>query len=182
MGCLDGMSCYLVGGIDRAKDDGVGWRRDLKEKALKRGLGIKFADPTDKPKSLGDEIPLEIGEEKEAVKNLKRLGKWKEALAIVHKYRRFDLRMVDTRDFIIAHIDTTIHICGTYNEVFLAEAQHKPILVIMEEPLYNIPDWLMDVVNVPDEIFSSVDACLDHLVALDNGDCELDDRWVKLLL
>lgn len=178
---LDGMSVYLAGAIDRAPDDGVAWRKSIIQKSIERGLKLQWFDPCNKPKSLGNDIPGEIGEEKRKVKQFKKEGQWEKAKEIVHKYRRYDLRMVDTRDFIIAKIDPDIHLCGTYQEIFLAEQQHKPILAIMDKPFCEIPDWLMDVIR-KEELFNGVNDCVNYLVKVNNGEISMDDRWVKLLI
>jgi len=179
---LSGMSCYLVGPVDRAKDDGIGWRREFREKINNRNIPIEVFDPTDKPSSLGNIIYNETGVEKHKIQEYKRNGNIQEAINIIHKVRRYDLRMVDTTDFIVIYVDIDVHMCGSYDELFTAERQHKPLLAIVNPPLYeNVPDWLLDVIKQK-EFFISVDECLDYLENINNGIIEMDDRWVKLVL
>ncbi len=176
---LKGLTVYLAGPIDRAKDDGLTWRNEVKRKLKEKNIKVKVFDPTHKPKSLGTKIPSEIGEEKKLVKDLKRKGEWDKAAKIVNIYRRYDLRMVDTCNFFVIYIDTDIHSCGSYNELFLAETQHKPIFGIIKQKKEDLPDWLMDVINY-NELFESVEEFIQYLMCLDNGEIELDDRWVKI--
>ena len=166
----------MAGGIDRIEDSGIQWRINLKNKAIEKGLEIKWLDPCDKPEWLGSEV----GTEKSLTKKLINEGKWQEAREYVKKFRHFDLRAVDISDFMIVKIDIKTHICGTYDEIFTAEDQLKPILVIMGEgqKKEDIPTWLISFIN-EDNIFESEDECINYLVKINNGEIKLDDRWVK---
>ena len=97
-------------------------------------------------------------------------------------FRHYDLRSIDWSDFVIVKIDITTHLCGSYDEVFLAERQSKPILVIIGESQtkYDIPTWLVAFIN-EDEIFNNEDECIDYLVKINNGEICLDERWVDLI-
>ncbi len=70
--------------------------------------------------------------------------------------RNVDLRMVAVSDFLIVNIDVETHACGTYNELFLANEQSKPILVHVEQGKRECPDWLL--------------ACLPHEHIFDTWD------------
>lgn len=170
MGKLLGSLCYLAGPIDQASDDGVGWRKHVRIKCGHRG--IKFIDPTDKRWGT-----REIGEEKKLVRSLLDQGKFKEVQQIVHPFRREDLRSVDVSDFLIAYIDPTIHMCGTYDEIFTAEREKKPRLAFINGGRKYGPTWIFDVFDV-DDMFDSVDELIDRVIALDEGTYPMDDRWV----
>jgi hypothetical protein len=148
-GQLKGASCFLSGPIDRVSDDGVQWRLYIKEKAEEMDLGLSFFDPCDKPAGLGSEI----GVEKTQVQDLIRENKWQEAQDFVKTFRRYDLRGVDTSDFLIVKVDLDVHMCGTYDELFTAEREQKPILVIMGkgQKKEDIPTWLIAFIH-EDEI------------------------------
>jgi hypothetical protein len=178
-GFLKGATCFLSGPIDRVDDDGVQWRNYIKEQSKKRDLGLSFFDPCDKPEGLGSEI----GVEKFKVQNLIKEGKWDEARDFVKTFRRYDLRGVDTSDFIIVKVDMKVHMCGTYDELFTAEREQKPILVIMGagQKREDIPTWLISFIR-PSEIFETEDECLDHLEKLNNGEVSFDSRWVPIKL
>ena len=172
---LTNITAFLSGGIDRVKDDGVGWRREIKRKCKRAKLPLKFFDPTDKPKGLGSEI----GDEKLRVQKLMGQGKWEQAKAAVKIFRRYDLRMVDHSHLYIIYIDLSLHYCGTYNEFNVAERQGKPIFVIMAPGYskYDIPVWAIASVN-EGEVFESIDECVEHLKLLQEGKIVFDRRWV----
>jgi hypothetical protein len=176
-GLIKGATCFLSGPIDRVADDGVQWRNYIKEQSEKRDLGLSFFDPCDKPEGLGSEI----GIEKNKVRDLLQEGKWEEAQDFVKVFRRYDLRGVDTSDFLIVKVDMNVHMCGTYDELFTAEREQKPIFIIMGtgQKKLDIPTWLIAFIR-PDEIFETEDECLDHLEKLNKGELEFDRRWVPI--
>jgi len=123
--------------MDRAKDAGVGWRR-----AIRKAMGdidILWLDPTRKP--------IDIGVEDDASRRLRKKAKAAGDLQTVidemHSIRRVDLRMVDVSDFLVVNLDLDIHACGTYEEIFLANRQKKPVLVHVEQGIRQTPDWLL---------------------------------------
>lgn len=178
MNDLDGKRCVLSGGIDRVPDDGVEWRLYVRKECTKRGLDIIFFDPCDKPNGLGSEIGVEKTEVRELINN----DQWEEAREFVKTFRHYDLRAIDWSDFVIVKIDITSHLCGTYDEIFLAERELKPIFVIMGDgqTKYDIPTWLIAFIN-EHEIFNSEDECIDYLEKINSGEILLDERWVNLI-
>lgn len=176
MNYLYNMVCYLIGPIDRVKDDGIVWRQEIRQKCEDANFNILFLDPTDKPKHLNQSIK----EEKYKIRELLEEGNWKEAKKAASKIRHYDLRMVDTSNFCIIYIDIESHMCGSYDELFTAERQQKPVLVIMKQKKKDIPGWLVSFIK-EDEVFESIDECVEYLQKIDNGSIELDDRWVKLI-
>ena len=89
------------------------------------------------------------------------------------------MRSVDYSDAIIALIDSDIHMCGTYNEIFLAESQHKPILAIIKGGPAKAPGWIFDVIRWQ-EMFCSVEECVEYLDKIDKSEIDIDDRWVLI--
>jgi hypothetical protein len=174
---LDGIRCVLSGAIDRVADDGVEWRNSVEAKCKKKKLNIIFFNPCKKPNGLGSEI----GVEKNKVRKLINEDKWEDAKEYVKTFRHYDLRAIDWSDFVIIKIDITQHLCGSYDEIFLAERELKPIFVIMGEgqTKYDIPTWLVSFIN-KDEIFENEDECINYLMKINNGEILLDERWVKL--
>lgn len=174
---LTGVKVFLSGPIDRVKDDGVGWRREFIKKCKKAKLPLTYLDPTDKPKDMGSEI----GDEKIRIQQLMKKGKWKQAQEEVKQFRRYDLRMVDHCHLYVMYMDVTVHACGTYDECYTAERQHKPLFIIMAsgQSKYDIPSWLVALMD-EDEVFESIDDCVDHLKLLNNGKILLDNRWVMV--
>lgn len=177
MKSLDGVKVFLSGGIDRVEDDGVGWRKEFRRKCKRAKLPITFLDPTDKPKDMGSEV----GDEKLRIQKLMQGGKWEQAKSEVKIFRRFDLRMVDHCHLYVVYIDLNIHYCGTYDEFNVAERQGKPIFVIMAPGFskYDVPSWSVASIN-EDEVFESVDECVEHLKLLQEGKILFDRRWVMV--
>ncbi len=132
--------CYLIGGMDRAADAGVGWRR--RTKAELADLEIDFFDPTRKP--------IDVGVEDDDSRRLRRMAKQRGHFDLVRAemkpIRGVDLRMVDTSDFDICHLDLETYAFGTVEEITLANRQKKPILVHMEGGKDQAPDWLFAMI------------------------------------
>ena len=136
MNRLCGTRAYLAGAMDRVPDGGVVWREKITE--VLKPLGVTILDPCKKPIDIGGEDL----EDREFRAELKRSGQY-EALSKKMKLIRItDLRLVDVSDFLIVYVNTDVHMCGTYEEVVLANRQKKPILLMVEGGTKNTPDWL----------------------------------------
>jgi len=172
-GNLHGAMIYLSGPMEFVKDDGVGWRKKIKGLIEESGLELKIIDPTQKPGESEDTI----AENKKYQQMLQDTGRFDELAAFVHDYRRKDLRYVDICDALIAVIDKNTYQCGTLNEVFLAESQHKPILTICVGKEYELPRWLFDVIDRK-LLFETIEEVVEYLVKLNNQETPLDKTWV----
>jgi hypothetical protein len=161
MGSLDGKVFCLSGPIDNAADDGVGHRKLFKRLMTEAGIQASYLDPTDKP--VGGH--KEIGEEKKRCFELRQSRKFKELSEIVKLFRNQDLGMVREADIVIVYVDPNIHMCGTYNETFLAEWLLRPRYLIIEGGLEKCPLWLFDVFEL-DSMFDSVEQCVERLVEI----------------
>ncbi len=93
--------------------------------------------------------------------------------------RRSDLRYVDYSDCLLIYIDTDIHMCGTYHELFFGELQHKPRFVVIKGGWRKLPTWCIPIFK-RHEIFEDFDSCIEHIKRLDDGTITLDDRWVLI--
>ena len=182
-GKLYGACCYLSGAIESASDDGVGWRRRFIDLSKEANLHIDFIDPTNKPGG----IDVKIKEDKNYQIDLQNNGEFLKLKEYVSEYRRYDLRFVDLSDFLVVAINPKIHICGTYDEVFTAERQHKPIFFICEGGLKKLPRWLFGVVDVEDKdngirgnVFETIEQVIDELVQFDTGKIHMNDEWVLI--
>ncbi len=174
---LDGAQIYLSGGIDRVEDDGLGWRKEFRNRCNRAKLPVGFLDPTNKPDHLGSEV----GEEKNRVRVLLEAHKWEQAQNQAKYFRHIDLRMVDSCHLFVVYIDITSHLCGTYQELFLAESQSKPMFVIMApgQSKWDIPSWLVTVFD-EDDVFNDVKSCVEHLKLLHSGKIIFDDKWIMI--
>jgi nucleoside 2-deoxyribosyltransferase len=162
---------YLAGPIDRAPDGGVGWRQRLKEELA--DLQILWLDPTCKPTSAAPETP-EIRAQWEA---LRQVGDYQTLGRQLRQIRCVDLRLVDVADYLIVHLDQTISICGTMEEIAWANRQKKPILVHMEQGKNAIPMWLFGM--LPEQMMFSTWDDLTHYVRHIAHDQDIDPvkRW-----
>jgi nucleoside 2-deoxyribosyltransferase len=162
---------YLAGAMDRVPDRGTGWRDDITP--FLEQLGIIVFNPIKKPTCIG----LEDTSTHELKQQLKINEKYDELSKIAKTIRSVDLRLVDISDFLIVNLDLNIHPCGTYEEIFWANRQKKPILIHMMQGKKNTPDWLFGTIP-HDMIFSSWDEIKNYLIDINNNssiDCHR--RW-----
>jgi len=163
---------YLCGAIDRVADGGEEWRLRIRKNL--QHLEINWLDPTNKPIDIGKE-----DKESRKIRNqAKTAGNWDLVAEEMKPIRCVDLRMVDVCDFVVAYIDISVHACGTYEEVYLANRQKKPVLFVIEQGKEETPNWLMAA--FPHEyFFSSWEEMYDYLemVAYDKTYADDKGRW-----
>ena len=167
----------LIGPIDHLPDDGVGFRQEIKHKIIEAGLKVRFFDPTNKP--VGGF--KEIGHEKDHAFKLRAEGRFKELKAFVHAFRRQDLRAVHVSDIVVAYVDPDVHMCGSYNEILVAEQEDKPRLVVIKGGVKRCPLWLFDVFDT-EHMFDTIDDLVRHLVRIDSGEVQFDPTWMKAVV
>jgi len=142
--------------MDRVADGGETWRVNLQRKLA--DLQIYWLDPTHKPIDIG----IEDAKMRAEIVELKTIGAYDEIARQVKIIRAVDLRMVDISDFLIVNIDLEVQACGTFEELFLANRQKKPIIIHMEQGKENTPNWLVG--TLPHElIFSTWDEIENYL-------------------
>jgi uncharacterized membrane protein len=158
--------------MDRAADAGEGWRRNIRREV--HHLAINWLDPTRKPIDIGKED----NESRALRRQAKKVGDWDLVAREIKPIRCVDLRMVDVCDFVVVYIDTDVHACGTYEEIFLANRQKKPVLFVIEQGKENTPDWLMGA--FPEEyFFSSWEDLYEYMemIAYDQTYEDRNGRW-----
>jgi hypothetical protein len=138
---------YLCGAMDRVRDGGVGWRATIQDELA--DLEVLWLDPTNKPINLG----IEDLENRKYRHKCKEDENWPAVRNDMRIIRSVDLRMVDISDFLIVNLDADVHACGTYEELFLANRQKKPIIVHVEQGKQACPDWLFG--TIPHEMIFS---------------------------
>lgn len=170
MNKLRGSRCYLCGAMDRVKDAGVGWRKMIRQELQ---MGLNWLDPTRKPINVG----LEDDESRKRRKFNKAAGDFEAVRAEMKTIRHVDLRMVDICDFLIVNLDMDVHASGTYEELYLANSQKKPVLVHVEQGKANAPDWLFG--TLPDEyIFTDWKDLVNYVRGVAHGNIvDVHDRW-----
>lgn len=137
---LRNMRAYLCGGIDNVKDGGIGWRKRVGRWLVKRGTIV--LDPTDKPTDIGEESPQIRAHWNE----LKATGHFNELSAIMKTIRGVDLRMVDISDMLIVYLDRNQFPCGTFEELFLANREKKPTLIVSPQGKRGVSNWLFGTI------------------------------------
>lgn len=169
---LRGSSCYLAGPIDRVADSGKEWRDEITP--FLRDLGVTVFDPLRKPLDIG----LEDDDGRDTRILLKRNYQFDDLTKIVKVVRLADLRMVDKADFLIVNYDMSIHMCGTMEELFLANREKKPILIMCPQGKRNIPDWLYGV--MPHQFFFQNWEEVRHYINYVNGSEHVEHlkRWI----
>lgn len=136
MSRLKGTRAYLIGSIDRTADSGHGWRNALIP--YLEGLGVTVFNPLNKPIDIG----LEHDDARAARDKYKKAHNWDALTEVMKKVRCVDLRMVDVCDFLVCCLDLSEHPCGTYEELFWANREKKPILICCKQGKAQMPDWL----------------------------------------
>lgn len=171
---LKGQRVYLAGAMDRVPDRGMGWREHITP--VLKTLEINVFDPIKKPGAIG----LENEETHKVKQTLKLAKKYDQLTKIMKTIRAVDLRLVDISDFLIVHLDTDTHPCGTLEEIFLANRQKKPIIVHIQQGKHNCPDWLFG--TIPHELFFDTwDGIISYLYHI-NTSANIDslNRWYFL--
>jgi hypothetical protein len=162
---------YLAGAMDRVADRGNGWRDQITP--FLEHLEVIVFNPIKKPTTVGiEDITTHKFKQK-----LKLEKNYDELSQVMKTIRSVDLRLVDISDFLIVNLDLDIHPCGTYEEIFWANRQKKPIIVHMVQGKQNAPDWLFG--TIPHQmIFSTWDDIKNYLQNIHNNpDIIAYNRW-----
>lgn len=171
MNRLKNQRVYLAGAMDRVADRGKGWREYITP--FLESLGVVVFNPIKKPTAVGQE---DDATHRHKIK-LKLEKNYDELSHLMKTIRAVDLRLVDISDFLIVNLDLEIHPCGTYEEIFWANRQKKPIIVHMVQGKQLAPDWLFG--TIPHEmIFSSWESVCEYLSKVNtNSDIQTFNRW-----
>lgn len=167
---LRGSRCYLCGAMDRVQDGGIGWRTMLRDQLS--DLGIHWLDPTRKPINIASEDDIS----RKLRRKAKMIGDFEALVKEMKPIRCVDLRMVDICDWVAVDLNMDVHACGTYEEIFLANRQKKPVLIRVEQGKKAAPDWLFG--TVPHEhIFSTWEEMFEYVREVANGCTNNFGRW-----
>jgi hypothetical protein len=153
---LKNLYCYLSGPIDEATDNGVGWREDITP--FLEDMGVKVLNPLAHSFVGADKIPEKRKKMKILLENEKFEELHQEMKDLVH----MDLRSVDLASFVICNYDSTIHMCGTYEEIFSCNLSVKPCLLVHKKPRCQLSSWMYGRFP-PDHFFSSWDDLREYL-------------------
>ena len=171
---LKGLRVYLAGPIDHADDDGIGWRDMMKPFLTEKGM--LPLDPCDKPINYASYG--EVGEEKNKMMELKKMGRFFELSEQMKSICHVDLRMTDVADCVIVYINPEVPMCGTIHELINSLQQRKPTLVVVEGGKKNAPNWLFGIMDF-NFMFDSFDELKDFMCLVDEAAFTPDlTRWV----
>lgn len=163
MNKLNGLACYLSGPIDFDPDKGKSWRDDLT--LFLEPLNVKVFNPL-----------KHMFSNTEAIEKFKRpfmkecldSGKYDELRKEMKELNHWDLRAVDLSSFLIVFYNTSIHMCGTIEEMTQANKQTKPVLIMAKNGKKMLPSWLYG--RYPHEhFFESWDELKNYINNIDNN-------------
>lgn len=153
---LKDMRTYLVGAMDRVHDSGTGWRNVITP--YLKSMNVSVINPCNKP----IDSAKEDDDMRHWIEYYKESGQFDKIRNKFGHIRNADLRCVDISDFIIAHIDLSVHACGSYEEIVTANRQKKPTLIWCQQGKHKAPNWLFFM--LPHEhIFSTMEDLLNYL-------------------
>jgi len=176
MNRLKGLSAYLSGPIDFEKDLGHGWRNMITP--FLESMGVKVLNPLSPPFSGADKIPEKRIRMDNMLKNNQFEELHKEMKELVH----MDLRSVDLSSFIVCNYDSTIHMCGTYEEIFQASKSKIPVLLVHKKSRNELSSWMYGRFN-PQYFYASWDKLKMYLTDINSNPSynftEADEkRWL----
>jgi len=174
MNNLNKTKTYLAGAMDRVADGGFGWRDKLTP--LLENMGIQVLNPCRQP----IRNVTENEDTRARINYYKETGQYEKIKKEYSKIRNADLRCIDISDFIICHVDISVHMCGSYEEIVTANRQKKPILIWCEQGKNQAPNWLF--LMLPHEhIFSNMNQLVEHLSSIHMDDSLIkSNRWLFL--
>lgn len=141
---------YGSGQMDHCRESGKGWRKEIGS-WLNKELNCMFIDPYEKPVLHRDYSVIEDDKAFQARKEAIQAGNYKEARKLTKEMVSFDMRAVDKSDFLICYLNFNFRMCGTWDEVYRAADQRKPVLFMCEQGVSEMPPWLFG--RFPTELF-----------------------------
>ncbi len=168
---------YLCGSMDADRVAGAQWRQEITP--FLESLGCIVFNPYKKDvvdnkgfKETEDDNVFAIMQE------LQKEEKYDELKPIIKSIRQSDLRMVDHSDVMVAYLDFSKRLCGSWEEYFIGNKNKRPILTFSNVPKKEMPLWLFDV--VPHELlFNNIDEVKEYMRHI-HEDEVIDSlgRWV----
>jgi len=164
---------YLAGNLEHVLDEYL-WREQITNELSK--MGIICLDPV---KKCFADFPKETSQDRMMLKEKRELGDDDYVKKYMSEIIAKDLRSIDISDFIIFKLETDKPTYGTIHEFVVAEKQHKPLLVIVEDNKL-VPLWLRGMLQ-KEWIFASVDECVIYLNKINSGEIKMNKKYWKLL-
>lgn len=175
MGNLKNTRYYSVGNIDDSDDRGAGFRNELDVRfAIK--YGCKQLNPLIK-NVLTNQLFNEDKTFAEYRDGLFKEKKYVEYSALMKEVRRIDLRMLMGADFVVAYLDLSKKLCGSWEELFLANQHQLPVLIVCPQGVEKLSPWLYGVLPF-EYFFNNFDELDAYLDKIDKGNFIGDGRWL----
>lgn len=132
------MNVYLSGGMEYAEDEGIKWRQNLQE-WIENNLHHKCFNPNHESKIFFEKYYPNIDFREIKLKNIDLYK------IIVTKLVEIDSHEIaHNTDYLICHWDEgAAKGAGTKGELTMAKYFKKPVYVVTNFPLYEIPGWVI---------------------------------------
>jgi len=164
MNRLKGLAGYLSGSIDFSKDMGWQWRNQMTPFLEK--MEVRVFNPL-KHSFYGTQ-DLDDKKRPRMAKLLKE-AKFEELRKEMKDLNHWDLRCVDLSSFLIVNYDINTFTCGTHEEIFKANTQVKPVLLMIgKNHSKKMPKWIYGRFP-PEHMFESWAAMKKYLKDIDSN-------------
>lgn len=164
MNRLAGLGCYLSGPIDFAPDRGRGWRDDITPFLEHRN--VRVFDPLCHHKTFHIDEDIDTVK-RPYMKGLLEQERFDELREEMRELVHFDLRSIDLASFLIVNYDTSLHLCGTIEEISIASKQVKPVLLMCKNGKTKLPSWLYGR-HPHEHFFSNWNEIREYLTKIDS--------------
>ena len=162
MNRLKGLGAYLSGPIDAAPNLGCAWRNEITP--MLEGLHVRVFNPL-KHVFYGTQ-DLDTVKRPKMDKLLKD-GDYNSLREEMKDVNHWDLRSLDLSSFLIVNYDIETFMCGTHEEIFTANRQSKPVLLMVGDQKSQLPKWMYG--RFPDQhMFESWDELSDYLARINS--------------
>jgi hypothetical protein len=127
--------------MDHNREKGRGWRIEM-GLWLKNNLGVIPLDPYNKPVHADHLSSVEDDDNFAKREKAMADGDYDTVSECMKPVVSTDLRMVDHSDFILVNFDIDSHPCGTFDEIFMAADENKPVVLMCPNGKKSIYQWM----------------------------------------
>jgi hypothetical protein len=153
--------------MEASRDDCHIWRDDITQRLIELGFDEEC---------IIDPVKRQPRGEYQALDTYRAMNKWDNFEELAKRIVSQDLRYVDVSDVLIAHLFPNVKTCGTWDEIFTACLQRKPIFVVMENWREHVSSWLIGRVG-HDMMFDSMDEVIRYLELMKSGIAKKPKGW-----
>ena len=161
---------YLPGPMEACRATAPIWRNEIKSKLVAVGFDKE---------NIIDPVERQPSGEYEAIDEARAANRWADVDRITREIVNHDLRFVDLCDILICHLFPNVVTCGTWDELFMASSQRKPVFIIMDNWQENVPSWLFGRFG-HEAMHSSVDEVINRMRNIRDGMEPLPEGWRNL--